>query len=281
MKGTSVKTRRTRASFVLERSRLRVPVLAIVGLVATTMASVPVATASGLLDVRVLSNRADLITGGDALVEVLLPPHADADDIRVTIDRRDVTSEFAVRADGRFLGLITGLRNGENHLTASSGERQATIPITNHPIGGPVLSGPQVTPWVCETEKAGLGPAQDAQCDAPAKVDYLYKSTSAQGGTLLPYDASNPPTDVATTTTDQGKTVPYIVRRETGTANRGMYQISVLADPRAEPKPWSGPRGWNRKLYYIFQGGAAAMHRQGVVAGTTGQGNYSTIPDFA
>ncbi|MFD2416919.1 DUF6351 family protein [Amycolatopsis pigmentata] len=251
---------------------------------ATTMAGVAVAgavIAPGSLDIRVLSNRADLITGGDALVEVARPPHTDADDIRVNIDRRDVTSEFAVRADGRYLGLVTGLKNGENRLTASLGDRQATIAVTNHPIGGPVLSGPQVTPWVCETEKAGLGPAQDAQCDAPTKVDYLYKSTSAQGGALLPYDVHNPPTDVTTTTTDQGKTVPYIVRRETGTANRGMYQISVISDPRTEPKPWAGPEGWNRKLYYIFQGGAAAMYRQGVVAGTTGQGSYSFIPDFA
>src|SRR3954447_6210198 len=82
-------------------------------------------------DIRVLSDRADLISGGDALVQVT-PAGAN-----VAVDGRDVTSQFAVRPDGRYLALLTGLKNGANVVTAG-GQR---ITILNHPIGGPVLAG--------------------------------------------------------------------------------------------------------------------------------------------
>lgn len=100
----------------------------------------------------------------------MLLENTDPDDVRVDVDERDVTSEFAVRDDGRYLGVVSGLKKGENQLTARAGREQTTITITNYPIGGPVFSGPQVTPWVCQTEEAGLGPAQDGQCNAPTKV---------------------------------------------------------------------------------------------------------------
>src|SRR6185436_4658596 len=66
-----------------------------------------------LIDIDVLSNRADLISGGDALVEIILRDRGRSrlSSVRVDVDGRDVTSAFAVRADGRFYGLITGLRN--------------------------------------------------------------------------------------------------------------------------------------------------------------------------
>ena len=72
-----------------------------------------------------------------------------------------------------------------------------------------------------------------------------------------------PPSDLAMTTTDEGKTVPYIVRREMGTLDRGIYSFAVLADPAAPaPTPWAPPAAWNRKLYWTFGGGAAPGHRQ-------------------
>src|SRR5207248_1351114 len=51
-----------------------------------------------------------------------------------------------------------------------------------------------------------------------------------------PYTVGTTPTDLATTTTTHGLTVPYIVRVERGTLNRGIYDIAVLFDPA---KPWS------------------------------------------
>ena len=60
----------------------------------------------------------------------------------------------------------------------------------NHPIGGPVIAGPQVQPWVCQNGSA------DPQCNAPTTYTYEYKSSLT--GQLETYDPASPPTDVAT-----------------------------------------------------------------------------------
>lgn len=218
------------------------------------------------VEIVVLSNRADLISGGDALVEVKLPDTVDPAAVRVELNGDDITEMFAVRPNGRYMGLVTGLREGDNELVARASRASgAKITITNHPIGGPVFSGPQVQPWICSTEEAGLGPPQDEQCNAPAKVEYFYKSTNpvlAEAG-LQPYDPTNPPSDVATTTTDQGQEVPFIVRVETGTMNRGMYQFAMLSDPERPLVPWNANPEWNRKVYYDFLGGGSPNYIQG------------------
>lgn len=244
------------------RGRLVGVVLTVIAVLFTAGTIVPSANAGSSLEIVVLSNRADLISGGDALVEVL-PSSADSSKIRVDVDGRDVTSAFARRPNGRFMGLVTGLRKGENVLTARGQGGASRITITNHPIGGPIFSGPQVRPWICETEKVGLGPAKDMQCNAPTKVGYFYKSSDPAKTGFQPYDPETPPSDVATTRTDQGTMVPFIVRRETGTANRGIYQIALLHDPNQPVRPWAPQQGWNHKLYYLFEGGAAPNHRQG------------------
>src|SRR5947208_307992 len=67
---------------------------------------------------RVLSNRADLISSGNALVAVDPPKGVRASAVRLTLGRRDVTSAFAIRADGRFEGIVSGLARGPNTLIA-------------------------------------------------------------------------------------------------------------------------------------------------------------------
>ena len=52
----------------------------------------------GPAQILVLSNRADLISGGDALVEVVLPDKTDPASVKVTLNGSDITSAFAVRA---------------------------------------------------------------------------------------------------------------------------------------------------------------------------------------
>ena len=64
---------------------------------------------SGQIQIKTLSNRADLISGGDALVEVVLPPRTRPSKVRVDVDGRDVTGAFAVRPNGRYMGVVTGL----------------------------------------------------------------------------------------------------------------------------------------------------------------------------
>jgi hypothetical protein len=214
-------------------------------------------------EIRVVSNRADLISGGDALVEIHRPANAPDGPILVDLDGRDVSGNFAVRENGRYMGLLTGLRSGVNRLSARFRDGSGQfIEITNYPIGGPIFAGPQVQPWVCTTEEEGLGPALDAQCNAPAKISYMYQPKGRTLGDYSDYDPANPPGDIATTTTDEGHVVPYIVRVETGTINRGIYTLAVLADPRQPWRPWAPQVGWNGKVFIPFGGGCGTMHVQ-------------------
>ncbi|WP_245970952.1 DUF6351 family protein [Streptomyces rishiriensis] len=213
------------------------------------------------LRVRVLSNRADLVSGGDALVEVVLPSKAKPAKVRVDVDGRDVTPAFAVRPDGRFLGLVTGLKVGENRLTARGQAGTTRLTITNHPLGGPVFAGRQVQPWTCATEANGLGRPEDATCNTPKKYQLFYKSSAT--GQFRPYDPSNPPRDLARTTTDQGHNVPYIVRRERGTMDRGIYDIAVLYEPGKPWKPWAPQPGFDGKVLVPFGGDCTPRHTQG------------------
>jgi hypothetical protein len=211
----------------------------------------PAEPQTGPLAIRVLSNRADLISGGDALVQVVMPDKATALRQRPTVvlNGVDVGSAFAWRADGRFVGLVEGLVNGANTLSAKLGQT-VRITITNYPIGGPIFAGPQVQPWYCTTQDNGLGPATDDQCNAPTVTSYKYRSSVT--GQFADYDPASPPVDLATTTTDQGVTVPYVVRVERGTMDRGIYDIAVLADPAA----------WNHKLVVPFGQSTAPYHKQ-------------------
>jgi len=213
------------------------------------------ADAAPKLSIEVLSNRADLISGNNALVAVGLPGVNPAA-VRVTDDGRDVTSAFALRDNGRFEGLVTGLGLGRNVLVARApGAAQAQITVTNHPIGGPVFSGPQVQPWACQDG------ALDDQCNAPATYEYQYKSSLT--GQFAAYDPESPPADVATTTTDEGVQVPYIVRVETGYQARDQYKIAVLWDPSQPWAAWAPQRQWNHKLLITHGASCGIDHQAG------------------
>jgi hypothetical protein len=187
----------------------------------------------GVVEVRALSNRADLVSGGDVLAEVVLPAGVEVGQVAVDVDGRDVTGAFTVRADGRLVGLVDGLVEGRNALTATvvdgpAAGNGATLTVTNHPIGGPVFSGPQIQPWTCDEG------ALDEQCNREPTIEYQYMP--AGGGGLQPYDPDAPADDVATTTTDDGDEVPFIVRVERGVIARDNYVIAVLHDPA---QPWA------------------------------------------
>src|SRR6267143_1253615 len=162
------------------------------------------------LRIKTLSNRADLISGGDAYVEIVLPKRQSATALRVQLNGRDVRSAFAVRADGRVLGVVTGLMDGENVLIASVGKSHAArLAITNHPIGGPVIAGLQTQPFVCATptpEPSTLAPltnasglqtrAVDAQCNIATEFKLYYRTTTAGCRNVLP--DPNPPAPAPT-----------------------------------------------------------------------------------
>src|SRR5258708_37703971 len=72
------------------------------------------------LEIRTLSNSAALISGADALVEIVLPPGTNAGSVRVELNRRGITYQCGTRADGRSLRLGDPLERGENNPTATA-----------------------------------------------------------------------------------------------------------------------------------------------------------------
>src|SRR5256714_7684565 len=206
--------------------------------------------------VHVVSDRADLISGGDALISVGLPRNVSPASVRVALNGADIASQFAKRANGSYEGLDTGLQLGANALTAEAPGHAIQVTIVNHPNGGPVFSGPQVQPWVCANPAA-----TDAQCDAPTTYGYKYKN--ALTGQLESYDPSNPPpsSSIASVTTDSGQTVPYIVRVETGYQDRDQYQIAVLFQPGQPWAAWAPQPQFDHKLL-ITHGASCGIERE-------------------
>ncbi|MEA2311057.1 MAG: hypothetical protein QOE28_1025, partial [Solirubrobacteraceae bacterium] len=193
--------------------------------------------------IKVLSTRADLVSAGDALTQIVLPKGTRPSRVRVTVGKRDVTGAFKRRANGKFEGLLTGLANGANRVVAHlPGGYEARLTVRNHPQGGPVFAGPQIQPWKCQ---AG---AADAQCNAKPSYTYLFEP--ATGGSLQPYDPSNPPPagTIATATTTEGVKVPFIVRQETGYVDRDQYAIATLFQPGKPWKPWKPQPQYNGRL---------------------------------
>jgi hypothetical protein len=198
--------------------------------------------------IQVLSTRADLVSAGDAYVRVTLPRGVGASRLRLTAGRRDVTRVLK-QTNGRTLdGVVGGLPVGRVPLTARirSGSA-ARLFVTNHPIGGPIFAGPQIQPWTCPQG------AKDRQCDQPPAYRFVYlpkgaptdgaalPGTTSNGGgpgVFQDYDPKNPPPadQIATTTTTDGVTVPFVVRLETGYIDRDQYAIATLFDPS---KPWT------------------------------------------
>ena len=234
----------------------------------------------GRFTILTLSARPDMISGGNVLVRVTAPPAVPLEQIRVSVNSEDVTSAFRRdESTHTLLGLASGLKSGPNVLAVAvsgrSGRDGARLTVTNHPIGGPIFSGAHEQPYICETDRfklpsgETLGKPLDANCSISTRVDYYYRSTA--GGNLKPLTTSSTPSDLARTTTLDGATVPYVVRIETGTINRAIYEISMLHNPASEqtPDPWVSPAGWNRRLIYTHGGGCVGgWYRQG---STTGQ----------
>jgi hypothetical protein len=236
-------------------------VLALTAVVAmSALTSQPAQAAGNGVTIQVLSNRADLISGGDALVRVTLPAGAKASDLQVNVNGRRTTS---LRASGSTLtGLLTGLRVGASEVTAALPDgRAARLTITNHPSGGPVFAGPQVQPWICDNASGGNGAPTDAKCTTKPTYELLYQAAPEH---FEPYDPSSPPAVVPTTTTDQGKTVPYIVRVERGTMDRGNYAVAVLWDVAKNQ-----PVAWNHKLLVPFGASTAVHYGSGAPTGVT------------
>ena len=214
------------------------------------------------IEIRALSANPDRVSGGDVLVKISLPRAARHDSVMVTLHptNQDVTASFRETAPGILVGLVSGLVVGENRLTVRAEEvGTESLRLTNYPITGPITSGPHIQPFICQTQTfrlpdgTVLGAPTDADCSAPTKVNYLYMPQGGNVFRAVSRASDVPTTGVAMTTTTMGVTVRFVVRVETSTIDRGIYQSAVLHDPLFDPAPtpFSPPRGWNRRLIAI------------------------------
>ncbi len=232
------------------------------------------APSQGEGEIQIVSNRPDLISGGDALVAVESP---NLDGARYRLNGDDITDVFQPdphQAD-RTRALVEGLAIGENELRVIlPGEGVLTQTITNHPAGGPIFSGPQVEPWNCTNDNA-----IDEQCNQPPEYAFKYVPASelerllsgadpedpGAPGVYKPYDPDNPPPEdeIAMTETDEGKEVPFIVRVETGVLNRDRYQIKTLYQPGEEWSALDPQPQWNGKLLIHHGGNVGVSYAMG------------------
>ena len=208
-----------------------------------------------------------LVTGGDVLLRTVVPEGTARGDLHVRVNGRDVTAAFRPGpAPDVYLGVVSGLVEGDNSVVAEVGQLTSTLAVTNYPITGPVISGPWQQPFVCQTDQftlpdgSTLGAPLDANCSARTVVQYVYRPTHVADPAKPFAPLPNPvvlPADVSQTKTASGAVVNFIVRVETGTMNRGIYQNAVLHDPTVDPppSPTTPPRGWNRRLIAIHGSG--------------------------
>src|SRR5262245_29558896 len=88
------------------------------------------------LEIRTLSSRPDLVSGGDTLVAIKAPAGTPLKQLKVILNGTDVTARFTLdTASGEFRGLVEGLRLGANRLMATTKKprSEASLAVTNYP----------------------------------------------------------------------------------------------------------------------------------------------------
>ncbi len=225
--------------------------------------------ANGQFELLTVSTFPDAVTDGD--VQVAARGLQSGDSLKVFRDGADISPVFAAVSGGEWRGLVSGLAAGPNELKAivsgPAGTRIATLTVVNHPITGPVISGPHQTPFICQTEAAGLGKALDADCSIKPQLQWYYKSILDQSFHLLSNPYAAYPLDTARTVTSAGRRVPFVARVESATINRGIARIALLDDPAARgPDAPFKPLLWNGRVYYAFDASCGPGYHQGINA---------------
>jgi hypothetical protein len=219
---------------------------------------------SSEIQITTVSARNDMVTGGDVLVRISAKDVKVLTGLRIKLNGADTTTAFRQTVDGTALtGSINGLRVGANLIEVSGPPSlAASLEITNFPISGPVFSGPHQQPFICQTQSfkdlpGKLGPAKDEDCSIERRIDYVYASRDNTFKLLTDINAR--PAGMATMKAPDGSNVPFIVRLETGTINRAIYQIAIPHIPSRREPNFSTPSNlWNGRLLYTFGGGCQA-----------------------
>ena len=175
------------------------------------------------------------VTGESVLLRIAAPN----DVTQATLDGGDVSATFV--PDARGLVLLEGLTPGKHVLRVMRrAGTPVTVPLWSHPETGPVISGAHETPFFCETRAFVAGPGTepvdlgepDAFCHVPTRTAHYRYDGVAYVPVANGMDAG-------------------LVRVETGTLNRSVYQLAL-------------PAAWNGRLVYKFGGGCrTGWYRQG------------------
>ncbi|MCU1500034.1 MAG: hypothetical protein JWM47_3987 [Acidimicrobiales bacterium] len=222
--------------------------------------------------IAVLSSQPDRVSGSETRIRVTPAEGGAVDELAVTLGGADVTGQLTER-DGHLEGVVTGLVEGNNTLTATSPGGQVTQRIRAWPVAGPMVSGPHLPLLACATEEAGLGAPADADCSAARKVAWRYL---AEDGRSKPLEsASARPVDLATATVD-GRSVPAIVRYERGVINRSVYEIASLDPTPGGADGDQHDAAWNHRLVYRYGDGCGTTFGQGAPAVTALDAAYLT-----
>ena len=210
----------------------------------------PTAPAFTGFQMKTLSSPAHLISGGDTLLELTIPEGIALDGVKLQLNGREAPAPLSVHdAGARTLrGLLSGLTtdraspagsaNTLRVLNAANPSQYSEFSLVNYPITGPMLSGPHIQPYECRTVENELGKPLDADCSAATQLKWFYR-TQDKKFKPLPELGGGYPEDMVRTTTNDGVTVPYIVRVESGTINRGVYRLAMLDDPTQASSPWT------------------------------------------
>lgn len=218
------------------------------------------AEASDVVRIAVLSSPPYAVSGGDALVQIEVSQNTPGARLSVLVNGANLSAAFIAAGTQKWIGKISNLRLGANEVTARYGKARSTLVLTNFPAEGPILSGPHEIPFICDTSLGVPGGGalvripNDPNCGVVTQVDYLYSNAPNKFAVLK--SRTTYPADIRNITIN-GRTVPYVVRIETGTINRAIYQSALLHDVVNEPAPapLARPAGWNGKLIYRFAGG--------------------------
>src|SRR2546425_10477663 len=104
-----------------------------------------VALAADKAGIRAVSGRRDMVSGGDALIEITGPSEMiRSQNLSVLANGRNVRQVFrSGRTPDLLLGRVEGLIAGKNTIEVRfDGKRQAALELVNYPTTGPVFSGP-------------------------------------------------------------------------------------------------------------------------------------------
>lgn len=213
-----------------------------------------------------LSSDMNRVSGGSTRLSIAIPSDMTQEEVNVTLNGVSVNTAFEVGATGELTGVVNGLNLGENELLIApkdnGDEEPLPVNLVNHPIEGPVFSGPHQTPFYCNQDhltNIGLGEA-DENCMTPTQVSFKYYTTENSWVEYTP--GMDRPADMAKTETTDGKVVDFIVRWERGTINRFIYSIAMLSSA-SQSVETPDLESWNKKLVFYFRGGVGVGHKQG------------------